>query len=221
MLYSPFLFILFLFSSCALFKTQPSLENKTIDSMVKSIKVTGEGRGRLGIGQQSYLFSYEAGLKDQDWMLAVSVPLHGEEIMILHEIKQTTPPTSSRESFELRIDHEMRSRLSLGKITGRDVTQELRAIIRFVMSSDLGLEKECNLKDQKVYECKMDKDIFHVDRDHDSITIKKNIKDTHYFELIGENYTDSTFQRTNFYLRSQQEKAKSQALMSLELFWKH
>lgn len=189
--------------------------------MVKSIRVTGEGRGRLGIGQQSYLFSFEAGLKDHDWMLAVSVPLHGEEVMILHEIKEINPSTTKRESFELRIDHEMRNRLSLGNISGRDVTRELRAIIRFVMSSDLELKKECNLKDQNIYECKMDKDVFRVVRDRDSIKIKKNIKDTHYFELIGENYSDSAFQRTNFYLRSQQEKAKSAALLSLELFWKH
>lgn len=197
------------------------MENKTIDSMVKSIKVIGEGRGRLGIGQQNYLFSCEAGLKDQDWMLAVSVPLHGEEVMILHEIKRLNPATTKRESFELRIDHEMRNRLSLGKISGRDVTRELRSIIRFVMSSELDLKKECQLQDQNIYECKMDQDVFHVARNSDSITIKKNIKDTHYFELIGENYSDSAFQRTNFYLRSQQEKAKSQALMSLELFWKH
>lgn len=186
-----------------------------------SIKVTGEGRGRLGVGPQNYLFSYEAALKENtDWMLAVSVPLHGEEVMVLPEIKQKIAPEKERESFELRIDHEIRQRLNLGKISGRDVTQELRKIIRFVIAEQLSLEKECKSAVPGFYECQMDGENFLVTLERDTINIKKNIRDTHYFELEGENFSNSSFQRTNFYLRTVQGKLKSPALMSLELFWK-
>lgn len=217
----PILILLFLLSSCALFKSQPSLKKDSLDTALASIKVTGEGRGRLGVGPQSYLFSYEAALKENtDWMLAVSVPLHGEEVMVLHEIKQKTVPEKGRESFELRIDHEIRQRLDLGKISGRDVTQELRKIIRFVIADQLFLEKKCDSAVPGFYECIMDGESFLVTLEHDAIKIKKNIRDTHYFELEGANLNNSFFQRTNFYLRSVQGKVTSPALMSLELFWK-
>jgi hypothetical protein len=217
----PILILLFLFSSCALFKSQPSLKKDSLDSALASIQVTGEGRGRLGVGPQNYLFSYEAVLKENtDWMLAVSVPLHGEEVMVLHEIKQKISPEQERESFELRIDHEIHQRLNLGKISGRDVTQELRKIIRFVIAEQLSLEKECESAVPGFYECKMEGESFLITLERDTINIKKNIRDTHYFELEGENLSNSSFQRTNFYLRSVQGKVKAPALMSLELFWK-
>lgn len=210
------LLLFLLLSSCALFKSDSSLNDSTMDQILDSIKVLGEGRGRLGIDKQSYLFSYEALLNEHtDWVLAVAVPLHGEEVMILHDMREKTIETSTQESFEARIENEVRQRRELKGLKGDEFVREIRSFIRFILAKKLSLKRVC--RDQ---ECELEGEKFAVQYTKERVYIRKNISSTFVFELNAENLTEGHFGRTNFLLRPRVDGNLSSSVMSLELFWK-
>ncbi|HXH76724.1 MAG TPA: hypothetical protein VNJ08_17265 [Bacteriovoracaceae bacterium] len=218
MLRSVHLFILFTLFSCA---TGSKLADAPIDSVLDSLKVTGEGRGRLSLEQGQYLFSYEALLKDEvDWLLAVTVPLHGEEVMILPKIKDAVAPEHKAESFEARLESEISSRIKGSDLSGKDYIRELRSMIRFILAKQLTLNRECEKKSEQGFLCNLEQEVFEVKVEKDKIFIHKLISESYTLELVGENLTDSIFTRTNFNLHSQKRSKKAAPVLALELFWK-
>src|SRR4051812_39014836 len=93
--------LLLLVSSCSLFKPNKTLHSSDAEKLLDSVKMTGEGRGRLTLGQSQYVFSVDSILKDDfDWILAVAIPLHGEEVMILPDLRKSQVANEETESFE-------------------------------------------------------------------------------------------------------------------------
>ena len=83
--------IIFSFVSCGQFAHKkntpldPLSASKKFNQVVRSICVDGEGKGRLEMGQDRQLVTYESALdvKKHLWSLAFQIPLHGEEIIHL------------------------------------------------------------------------------------------------------------------------------------------
>ena|SRR5690606_24763510 len=211
------LFSLLLLSSCALFQKSTSLKQQPIEDILQMVRLTGEGRGRLGLDQNNYIFSYEALIKNgDDWLLAVSVPLHGEEVMLLTNLTSVQPDLSSPQSFEFRLQQEIDQRYWRQRLSGKQYVQELRSMIRFLLAKHLGLKRECRQNNSDIYMCEMDGSNFELRVEKGKLRVKKNISAEHQLELLAENLTESFFARTNFLLLSQ----KGTSIMSLELFWK-
>ena len=70
----PLILLLYL-SACA---TGP-VKNVSWDKLWAQVKMEGEGKARLEIPPESWVFSFEAVLKKNDWLMAITIPLKGEE----------------------------------------------------------------------------------------------------------------------------------------------
>lgn len=199
----------------------PSLTDTSVDQLLNSIKITGEGRGRLSLEQGQNVFSYEAVLKEEgDWLMAVSVPLRGEEVMVLRQIKETDFSDENPDSFELRLQNEIDARMKGAELTGEDYIRELRSLVRFVLAPTVDLKRECSPEGQESFKCLLGPDIFMIKVEKDKIFIRKDIKKNHFMELIAENLTESFFSKTDFHLHSHHDTRNSSPIFSLELFWK-
>ncbi|MBA2404285.1 MAG: hypothetical protein H0V66_05900 [Bdellovibrionales bacterium] len=213
----PFL-ILLLFTSCALFKSQ-NIQDKKVEELVSYLQGIGEGKGRLGINQQQYLFSFDAVLKDNsDWILAANIPLHGEEVLMLKDLKQEEAPVVEGDGLELRIEQGISEYLKSKKQSpemARTFLLELRRIMRLVLHKKLGLEVACSQT-----ECRIGDAIYRVEASNKQLSLKKSLSEEYEIEFAAMNLTDSIFQRSNVFLHSKNKKSPTPILLSLELFWK-
>jgi molybdenum cofactor biosynthesis enzyme MoaA len=212
--------LLFLVSSCALFKGSTSLEEKNFSDLVDSIKLVGEGKGRLTLGQNQYVFGVDSVLnEDHEYIMAVSIPLHGEEVMILSDLRKVKADSEEIHSFEERISQEMR-KLKLNKIMSTSTFhKELRSLIRFALSKDLKLNRNCKSQ-QNETRCTLDNEDFLLMASAKEFFIKKITSNDSYLLLSARNLTESIFTRVDISLHSKNVKNPDpKGLFSLELFW--
>ncbi|WP_408098880.1 hypothetical protein ACJVC5_08165 [Peredibacter sp. HCB2-198] len=214
--------LLFFLTSCALFKSAPSLKSENKMKLLDAVRLTGEGRGRLTLGASQYVFSFESLMKENtDWLLAVSIPLHGEEVMILPELKQKNMPDSELESFEARIDREF-DRLKLDKIlTSEEFLKEFRSLVRFNLAKAWGQKPDCAEQGDDLI-CELDGEKFLVKVSEKDINIIKLLGKGRSLVLNAQNLTNSIFDRTDIRLYSSESHSqKKESSLSLELFWQN
>lgn len=211
-------FFLFVLCSCSLFKTQKSLDIKEADKLVDSVQMTGEGKGRLSIGQNQYVFSVDSVLNEtNDWILAVTIPLHGEEVMILKNIKDPKTQEDELDSFEQRIESELR-RLNIN-MTAEDFLKDMRGLVRFVLSSKLGEKRSC-VAQQSDMQCEFARDKFLLSVKKNAFHIEKITKKSTHVKLVAENLTGPIFTKTTITLSAEKAKnASAKSPLELELFW--
>lgn len=213
--------LLFLLASCAIFKGRPTLKNQDPEKLLASVKILGEGTGRLGLGQSSYLFSVDSILKENhDWILAVTIPLHGEEVMIFPNLKQRDATEGEMQSFEQRIKRDFQ-KVGLNKIvTTEEFLKALRSLIRFNLAPSWGLKRSCNTHHNHLI-CELDGEEFKVSTTDREINISKSLGQGRMLQLDAKNLTDSFFEQTDIRLYSNEaDSAKKNSSFSLELFWK-
>jgi hypothetical protein len=214
--------LLFLVASCSLFKSAPTLKSQDTEKLLDAVQMTGEGRGRLTLGQSQYVFSVDSILKeDFDWILAVTIPLHGEEVMILPDLRQSQIADEETESFEERIEKEFQ-RLKLNKkLSSEQFLKELRTLIRFGLAKKLGLKRDCKAQ-QTEFVCDLNGEKFTVNVTDKELNINKSLGEEKRLQLVAKNLTDSFFAQTDIRLYSDEaEFQKKASSFSLELFWKN
>jgi len=207
------LFILLLsLTSCGLFSPRDSLRTKKTLDLLNSIPITGEGRGRLTVEQRQNVFSFDALLKgESDWVFAASIPLHGEEVMILPNIRENQIQDSGQRSeFERRLIEVLRSQKQW-KIHPKDFKQRLRTLVRLLLASRLKQEVKCDSE-----MCHSEGNIFSATIEKEVFTIEE--ADQKNFRLLarGKILTDSFFSQTLISLYD----TNNEEIFSLELFWK-
>lgn len=213
--------LLFFLASCALFKGQPTLKNQDQEKLLNSVKILGEGTGRLGLGQSSYLFSVDSILKENhDWILAVTIPLHGEEVMIFPNLKQKVATEGEMQSFEQRIERDFK-KVGLNKIVStEEFLKALRSLIRFNLAPVWGGKRNCKAH-QKHMICELDGEEFTVTTTDRELNINKSLGQGRMLQLDAKNLTDSFFEQTDIRLYSNEaDSVKKNSSFSLELFWK-
>lgn len=181
--------------------------------------MTGEGKGRLGFEKQQHLFSYDSLLKEgKDWVLAVTIPLHGEEVLILTNLKDREGPRSPDDSLSIRMERGiadyLRSKKQSGELAGKFLN-ELRLMVRFVLHKQLDLIAQCG-----DVSCEFEGQTFPIEASPRRLSIKRMLAQGHVLELVAENLTGSIFTKSSFVLRSQTESSEKLPILSLELFWK-
>lgn len=211
------IFFVLLFTSCSLFKSQ-NIQDEKIENLISYLQGTGEGKGRLGINQQQYLFSFDALLKDNNWILAANIPLHGEEILMLQDLKKETVNEAEKDGLEIRIEQGISDYLKSKKQSpelAKTFLLELRRIMRLVLHKQLGLEMFCSQT-----ECRIGEAVYQVEASGTQLSLKKSLSDEYEIEFAAMNLTDSIFRRSNVFLHSKNKTSASPNLLSLELFWK-
>jgi len=212
------LFIILILTSCSLFKSQ-NIQDKKIEELVSYFKGVGEGKGRLGINRQQYLFSFDALLKENnDWMLAANIPLHGEEVLVLRNLKKKNVDDSEKDGLAIRIEQGIIDYLKSQKQSpelAELFLLELRGIMRLVLHKKLQLKIFCTQQ-----ECRMGDAIYQVEATSKQLSLKKSLSDDFEIEFTAMNLTDSIFHRSNIFLHSKIKSNPTPTLISLELFWK-
>ena len=190
--------------------------------LIDAVKLTGEGRGRLSFGESEnqYLFGVESVLNDHsDWMIAVSVPFKGEEVLIFPDLKQKNIENDQIDSFGARIQSEFRKLNWTTLFSGKEFLKELRFLIRFQLAASLGLARNCRVQ-QGEGECILDGETFHLQIREKELKIKKVSSRGSLIILSAQNLTHSFFSKTqiSLYVGTQREQHK-RPNFSLELFW--
>lgn len=199
-------FFILLLSACATIK--PSNLNESL----KPINLEGEGRGRLGYYDQNYLFRFESVFKEKSWLLNLTIPMHGQEVLVFEDLDEKES-TGQMQSLEMQIDREIKKQTKIKALEKENIISHLRSLVRFAQAGRLGLKTSCEGS-----KCLLDKEEFIVTPISDGIRIQKYINE-HYFVEFGAMYlAGEHYSRTNFYLKKDQSKEN---LFSLELFWQN
>lgn len=206
------IFIFLFLTSCSLFKGSEKLSNPDLQKNIEAIKVEGDGKGRLHIRERQYLFGIEAVLKEkQNWILAVTIPLHGEEALIFNDLREKNSQDPELESFAARIDAGIRENLKGSGLKGTDFLNAIRKTLRVVLAHKLGLPMQCR-EDQ----CMLQDEVFQVEKKEKEISILTPFAG-HNLITTASNLTGPFFMNTRFKVISPNEKRE---LITLELFWK-
>lgn len=213
-----FLLLVFFTSSCALFKGQ-DLKEKKIEELISALSAEGEGRGRLGLGSNQYLFSFDAILKDNfDWLLAANFPLHGEEILLFENLKNSKSFEAQHAGeFELRMEEGIKEFLKSQKKSpkvARAFMVEFRNMMRFVLHKKLDLQVICEGK-----VCKMGDYVYQVESTSSEFSLTRSLLNDYDLKLTAVNLTGPIFKRMNIHLLPKTGSSPIKNLLSLELFW--
>ncbi len=216
----PLPLFLLLLTSCALFKTRPALESMDLEKLLSSVRLVGEGRGRLTLGGRQYVFGVDSVLRENhDWVMAVAIPLHGEEVMILPDLRAAVAEGEETESFEARIAEEFRN-LGLDRsLSSAEFMRELRGLVRFTAAPLWGSLRGCGPQ-KVVSECQLDGQKYGIEARNQEFFIHRSIRPGVGLELVAKNLTESFFHQIDIRLyinRTQQETRPPE--FSLELFW--
>jgi hypothetical protein len=173
----------------------------------------------MSLDQRQLVFGIDAVLKDNnDWILAADFPLHGEEVLILKDLKSSNIPPADSE-LKQRVNTSLKNYLIKNKKSPHladHFFNELHFVIQFIHSNRLGLKRTCKKEKEAYYTCFIQSREFKIEVKDESIAIFRPLPAGFRLRIIGENLTDSTFQRLNIYLLSE----KQSPLIALELFWK-
>ena len=204
--------LLLLLTSCALFQKGPDLRKLPVDSLLDSLTLTGEGRGRLEVDNRSYVFSLEAAYSEEvdQWGLSASFPVYGEEVLIYKKIK--TAKITQVQNFEKRLLE------SMPREWHREFQETSRKIVRFILAKKLSLARTCVQKSDDFFECQVENDTFSVRVHADQILVMK--KFTNFsITYSGTNLTDSFFDHTSLTVHSYSAQDLAKQELNLELFW--
>ena len=147
--------------------------------------------------------------------MGVSIPLHGEEVLLFPALDEQTSDDLSMDSFALRIDAGIRENLKDSKLRGSDFLHAMRKTLRFLLSAKLKLPVSCRTLDKNQV-CTMGEDEFFVTPAEKSLRIVTPFAGS---ELVttATNLTGPFFMNTQFKVHNPDWK---QDLLTLELFWK-
>ncbi len=207
--------ILLLLTSCSLFKGPEKLKGDDLLKHLQAIKLEGEGKGRLHIRERQYLFGIEALLKDEkDWLMAVTIPLNGEEVLSFPALREEKVASDLTDTFALRIDAGIRENLKGSTLRGEEFLSAMRKTLRFLLAHRLKLPVQCVAFDSEKI-CSVGEQDFPVTENEKSITITTAFAG-HELITTASNLTGPFFTHTQFRVKSPEGK---QDLLTLELFW--
>jgi len=208
--------IFLLVSSCSSFE---KVKSANVEEWLNSIKVTGEGKGRMSTPRGQHLFSCDAILKDDHaWILSIVIPLRGEELMILPQLEKKNPNDQTMEKFEWRIGEELKKVDIHHKLKPSQVIHGIHSMLRLVLGRELKLSRDCFV-DNNVNQCDLENEKFIIEKKETSIHISYDLSENYKIVLVAENLTNSFFRRTSFYVISKHQNYKFDSIIALEFFW--
>jgi hypothetical protein len=139
-----FLIFLSLAGCASVSRTQDS----NWEQLWSKVRMQGEGKARLEVGAESWVFSYEAILKEQDWLMAIQIPARGEEVLAFPGLNQVQPSiVPDAADFRWRIVQALREaseekRLAFPQL-GQEFVAKMHWLLRWVHATELGLKRDC------------------------------------------------------------------------------
>jgi len=208
-----FFVVLTFLTGCA---TAPK-QDSAWDQLWSQVRMEGEGRARLEVAAESWVFSFEAILKEHDWLMAIRIPSRGEEVLSFPGLNNSSPTlVPDANDFRWRIVQALRSaseekRLAFPQL-GQEFVSKMHWLLRWVHAKELGLNRSCAaLLQGDAWQCSWD-GIESEWKWHDrkkefvaQITIKPGWK----MKASFKNLTDSVFKRVTYEIIRENAEAES------------
>lgn len=192
------LLLIFFVVSCATTQRKYS----TIDELWKRVTLVGEGRSRLEVAPQSWVFSFEALQKEKDWLMAISIPTQGEEVFQFPGLDRVEPEiTPAPQDFRWTVIHALREASSKRKLhfpqLGQSFISSLHSMLRLSLADKLGLTRQCRALDEMNWQCELDGKVssWNWDVRKEEFTGLMSLKQNWLMQLTFKNLTGSVFKR--------------------------
>jgi len=98
------------------------------------MSMAGQGKARLEIGSESWVFSFDAGFPVPDrWVMAMRIPLQGEEVFAFDGLAEAVPPPPGEGDFRARVVQALRHTSDERKLgypqAGQDFVRALHRLL--------------------------------------------------------------------------------------------
>jgi hypothetical protein len=206
-----FSFFIFLFlSACA---TGP-VKNVTWDKLWSQVKMEGEGKARLEIPPESWVFSFEAVLKKNDWLMAITIPLKGEESFAFPGLDRPRPEiVPAADDFRWQVIQALRAASHERSLAypqlGQDFVTYLHHLLRWTHADSLGLARGCDATSTKSWNCRWDgvPSNWSWDERKEEFIGVINLKTDWKIRALFKNLTGSVFKRVTLEVTRKTESA--------------
>lgn len=190
--------LLLLLASCA----TPVIKDPAFDQLWEKVSMEGEGRARLEVGTESWAFSFDAIVKENDWISAISIPLHGEEVFSFPGLQRATPGVViSKDDFRWQIEAALEAASRERKLNypelGRDFVLHFHHLLRWVHAEKWGLSKSCAAEGETVWSCRWDElnSSWAWNPQKEEFTGEFILRSSWIMRVVFKNLTDQRFKR--------------------------
>jgi hypothetical protein len=177
-------------TSCSLFKTFDVSQD--LSGSTQKICLSGEGKGRLGVNNNKYVFQYESGLnlEEANWKLALNFPLQKSELFELDWSK------NGKVEFSSSIDERLLK--ENGKVNPRSLeffTSSIGKLIQEII--ELNKQKSNGKVHSKIFFRwqKTKKELSVINKKKNFKAVFTNMIGQQYFGLIKMSYIDKKKQK--------------------------
>lgn len=191
-------FLLLLLASCA----TPVIKDPAFDQLWEKVSMEGEGRARLEVGTESWVFSFDAIVKENDWIAAISIPLHGEEVFSFPGLHRPIPGSvAGKDDFRWQIEAALEAASRERKLNyselGSDFALHFHHLLRWVHGEKWGLKKSCAAKDETAWSCRWDglNSSWTWNPQKEEFTGDFILKTSWIMRVVFKNLTDQQFKR--------------------------
>jgi hypothetical protein len=216
-----FLALLFL-AACA---TKP-LKDAQFSELWQKVSMQGKGKARLEVPPESWVFSFEAELKNNDWVTAITIPLHGEEIFSFPGLdKPQAEVVPAADDFRWRVVQSLRAASAERKLNypqlGQDFVYHLHHILRWSNADKWGLVRSCDAVSRYQWNCRWDKlnSSWTWNERKEEFTGEFILRPKWLMRVVFKNLTDQNFKRVTLEIIRESE-SKQFVEMRQEFFFR-
>ena len=153
------LLVLLALSGCTTRPVMP--KNPQWAKLWSSVKLEGEGRARLEVPPESWVFSFEAVWQKTDWQMAIYIPLRGEETYHFPGLDRPKPEIiPDQQDFRWQIVQALREASERRRLAhpqlGQDFVVHLHHLLRWSHAEALGLDRSCDAQSEIEWHCAWD-----------------------------------------------------------------
>lgn len=172
-------------------------------SMIKRFaRLEGEGKARLEVGEQSWVFSFEAGFPEKNvWAMALHVPGKGEEVFrfpgLEHPRVMITPTAGDFRWHLVQVLREHSDKQHLGyPQAGRDFVQGWHHLLRWLVLDSA--TPSCESRGEAAWVCQLDGQASHWSWDASRNEMKADfpLRPDWRYVVVFRAFDGKAFQRT-------------------------
>jgi hypothetical protein len=214
-------FVSFTIISCAHQRNlSDESQQQSLAKEIAKICLDAEGKARLEIGSNKYLFNFESVLKSEEssWLVAAHIPLQGEELMGIKYLAGEESQIVGSFLYRMRDQAEQKGQKNKSKISLLDYKlafSKFGQLLFFLDEVKKDISKLSNLchavdsnKDNKSFSCfvsKDKKDQFSLSHNQGQLVFQQILSKEKKLELTFSNPSQSTFDKMQLSFKGQKQ----------------
>lgn len=203
------LIICFLFWGCSHYASQRASE-QSIESLLKKIQLNGEGKARLEVESNKYVFNFSSQLTEKNWLVGMEIPFEGERVLAFGESH-----LSREENFLTELRFHLLNAL---KEKGYPASQTYQSFLQVIHQYRelVYHQKNCRQESQERWECFPGGKFTLVgDELYLTVTLNKDL----FLEVRHRYIGEKAFNRIGMSVFQLRNSASRKVLLNQELFF--